>query len=68
LLHQVGDLFELNVKLRCQKVKALTITVCNKKAAYKTNEKPEIYDLQRATDSATVETTRNFMHGVFCNQ
>jgi hypothetical protein len=21
LLHQVGDLFELNVKLRCQKVK-----------------------------------------------
>jgi hypothetical protein len=24
LLHQVGDLFELNVKLRCQKVKAAT--------------------------------------------
>jgi len=23
LLHQVGDLFELNVKLRCQKVKQL---------------------------------------------
>jgi len=22
MLHQVGDLFELNVKLRCQKVKA----------------------------------------------
>jgi hypothetical protein len=25
LLHQVGDLFELNVKLRCQKVKVLII-------------------------------------------
>jgi hypothetical protein len=24
LLHQVGDLFELNVKLRCQKVKTVT--------------------------------------------
>jgi len=23
LLHQVGDLFELNVKLRCQKVKRI---------------------------------------------
>jgi len=23
LLHQVGDLFELNVKLRCQKVKSV---------------------------------------------
>ena len=26
-MHQVGDLFELNVKLRCQKVKGLTSTV-----------------------------------------
>jgi len=25
-LHQVGDLFELNVKLRCQKVNILTTT------------------------------------------
>jgi len=24
-LHQVGDLFELNVKLRCQEVKALVV-------------------------------------------
>jgi len=35
-LHQVGDLFELNVKLRCQKVKhfhvhtAVVLTVTNK--------------------------------------
>jgi hypothetical protein len=27
LLHQVGDLFELNVKLRCQKVKHWTFVV-----------------------------------------
>jgi len=26
-LHQVGDLFELNVKLRCQKVKQAAIRV-----------------------------------------
>jgi len=26
-LHQVGDLFELDVKLRCQKVKACTTKV-----------------------------------------
>jgi len=25
MLHQVGDLFELNVKLRCQKVKVYVI-------------------------------------------
>jgi len=25
LLHQVGDLFELNIKLRCQKVKVSKI-------------------------------------------
>jgi hypothetical protein len=25
MLHQVGDLFELNVKLRCQKVKELNV-------------------------------------------
>jgi hypothetical protein len=29
-LHQVGDLFKLNVKLRCQKVKA--INSCNNEA------------------------------------
>jgi len=26
-LHQVGDLFELNVRLRCQKVKKLSINM-----------------------------------------
>jgi len=26
LLHQVGDLFELNVKLRCQKVKVISMS------------------------------------------
>jgi hypothetical protein len=29
ILHQVGDLFELNIKLRCQKVKEILVTVCN---------------------------------------
>jgi len=27
LLHQVGDLFELNVKLRCQKVNGATLNL-----------------------------------------
>jgi hypothetical protein len=30
LLHQVGDLFELNVKLRCQKVNTLILTLYGK--------------------------------------
>jgi len=35
-LHQVGDLFELNVKLRCPKVKGDTINTinCNKEQLY----------------------------------
>jgi len=28
MLYQVGDLFELNVKLRCQKLKNLPCTYC----------------------------------------
>jgi hypothetical protein len=27
LSHQVGDLFELNVKLQCQKVKLITLNI-----------------------------------------
>jgi hypothetical protein len=29
-LHQVGDLFELNVKLRCQNVKSIIVIEGNK--------------------------------------
>jgi len=31
-LHQVGDLFELNVKLRCQKVKLTLACNCHKRS------------------------------------
>jgi hypothetical protein len=48
LLHQVGDLFELNVKLRCQKVKSrnhqavsLTFHGTAKIQAQKTTNVPE---------------------------
>jgi len=40
-LHQVGDLFELNVKLRCQKVKHVLTNLQNKQALF-LNRNPKV--------------------------
>jgi len=38
LLHQVGDLFELNVKLRCHKVKGVPDSIFGSESVY-----PDMY-------------------------
>ena len=53
MLHQVGDLFELNVKLRCQKIKNIIPTVWEDVEKYVVNNLMATSVQQHSTVSAS---------------